>query len=64
LFYRVREGGFGSSERHPTFLLMLIVSHMLINAYCVTSRIHISEIISRREVEPIRSPARISENIA
>jgi hypothetical protein len=36
---------------------------MSIDAYCVTSRILISEVISRREMEPIRSPARIGEGI-
>src|SRR5215212_9605858 len=55
LVYRVREGGFGSSDRHPTFLLMLIVSHMLINAHCITLRILMGELISRCEVGPILS---------
>src|SRR5919107_3634490 len=53
--YGVKEGGFGSSKRHPTFLLMLIVSHMLINACCTKCDILMSELISRREVEPILS---------
>src|SRR5215217_5557384 len=43
LVYRVREGGFGSSERHPTFLSMLIVSHMLIDAFCITMHIFLSK---------------------
>jgi hypothetical protein len=34
---------------------MLIVSHMLIAAHCITSRILMSELISLREVEPILS---------
>src|SRR5215217_6979390 len=52
---RVRKGGFGSSERRTAFLLMLIVSHMLIDAYCSTFRIPMSELISRREVELVLS---------
>src|SRR5829696_2478990 len=49
LVYRVREGGFGSSERHPTFLLMIIVSHMLIDAHCITLLILVGEGIGMSE---------------
>jgi hypothetical protein len=41
---------------------MLIVSHMLIDAYCITCDILMSELVSRHEVEPTLS-RRIGEGI-
>ncbi len=42
---------------------MLIVSHMLTNAYRITLRILVSEFISRREVDPDTELAHIGNEI-